>query len=189
MIDQNRATVAKNVDFEARDIAQGNIFKRAPDDEDYSGCTGNEGVSTTHFYHDTVALLVSRKWRVDFEFKSVKSNPQGYTSVAKPIMRSKQLRRRVEKAGARKTLRAGHGTEQKDSFISFRSLWIREDGVYSDDLLTAVAVAAIDLDDVLLLEEVVPMFTKEPQLRSLCSSEKLFQGLGLKHSNLHWRAS
>ena len=35
VIDQNRAVIAENVEIEVKDIAQGNIFKGAPDSEDY----------------------------------------------------------------------------------------------------------------------------------------------------------
>jgi hypothetical protein len=75
-IDQNCATVAENVEFEVGDVAQGDTFKRAPDSEDYSGYTENEGVSTTHFYHATVALLIPRKWRTDFDYRPAKSDPR-----------------------------------------------------------------------------------------------------------------
>jgi hypothetical protein len=75
VLDQNRTEVAKNIDFAIEDIAQGNIFKRAPDYEKYTGYTGNEGVSTTHFYNDTVVLVLPRRFRVDLLYMSVKTDP------------------------------------------------------------------------------------------------------------------
>jgi 2OG-Fe(II) oxygenase superfamily len=75
VLDQNRTEVAKNIDFAIEDIAQGNIFKRAPDYENYTGYTGNEGVSTTHFYNDTIILVLPRRFRVDLLYIVSENRP------------------------------------------------------------------------------------------------------------------
>jgi hypothetical protein len=47
--------VAKDLEFDEESFIQVDaLADEDPDDEDYSGFTGNEGVSTTHFYHRTV---------------------------------------------------------------------------------------------------------------------------------------
>ncbi|KAI2156532.1 hypothetical protein LOZ03_003062 [Ophidiomyces ophidiicola] len=51
------------------DFIQDNAVTGAPDSENYSGYTGNEGVSATHFYRRTVAVIVPRISRVKFLFK------------------------------------------------------------------------------------------------------------------------
>jgi hypothetical protein len=51
----NGKLVAENVDINEEDFLEEHPFKdKTPDDEDYSGYTGNEGVSATHWYRDTV---------------------------------------------------------------------------------------------------------------------------------------
>jgi hypothetical protein len=52
----NGKLVAENVDIDEEDFLEENPFEdRTPDDEDYSGYTGNEGVSATQWYRDTVS--------------------------------------------------------------------------------------------------------------------------------------
>lgn len=54
--------VMSKVTFEEIDIIQSDIFEdRDPDDEDFSGYTGNEGASTTHWYHNTVGASTIAK--------------------------------------------------------------------------------------------------------------------------------
>lgn len=48
----------KNLDFDESFFIQADPFENEePDDEEYSGYTGNEGVSATHFYHRTVRSI------------------------------------------------------------------------------------------------------------------------------------
>jgi hypothetical protein len=55
IVDMNGKMVAENVDVDEEDFLVENPFEdRTPDDEDYSGYTGNEGVSATQWYRDTV---------------------------------------------------------------------------------------------------------------------------------------
>jgi hypothetical protein len=60
VVDLDGVEVDKDLEFDEKDFIQKEPFEnKAPDAEDYSGYTGNEGVSATHFYHRTV----SRLWR------------------------------------------------------------------------------------------------------------------------------
>lgn len=55
VVDLEGVEVGTDMGFDEETFVQPNALKNAePDDEDYSGFTGNEGVSTTHFYHRTV---------------------------------------------------------------------------------------------------------------------------------------
>jgi hypothetical protein len=47
--------VATNIEIDKGCFIQKDVFDREPDDEEFSGYTGNEGVSTTHFYRDSVS--------------------------------------------------------------------------------------------------------------------------------------
>lgn len=58
IVDLNGMEIDKNIAFDEDQFTQENPFENEqPDDEDYSGFTGNEGVSATHFYHRTVKPL------------------------------------------------------------------------------------------------------------------------------------
>lgn len=63
--------IATNVDLDVLDIVQEDAFdNKDPDDEDFSGYTGNEGVTSTHFYHRTCVVIVPRSKKIDFLFES-----------------------------------------------------------------------------------------------------------------------
>ena len=49
---------ARELPLEEENILQPSPFDRRPDAEDYSGCTGNEGVTTTYFYRDSCVIIM-----------------------------------------------------------------------------------------------------------------------------------
>ena len=56
VVDSNGVRVAEELSIDEEDFIEDSPFDdRAPDDEDFSGFTGNEGVSATHWYRDTVS--------------------------------------------------------------------------------------------------------------------------------------
>ena len=55
MVDLEGNVLAHRIRLDEGDIVQEEPFARDPDKEDYSGYTGNEGVSATHWYNDTVS--------------------------------------------------------------------------------------------------------------------------------------
>lgn len=59
VVELDGTEVGKNLNFDdERHMDKSDTFQRIhPDEEDYTGYTGNEGVSTTHFYRRTVRLL------------------------------------------------------------------------------------------------------------------------------------
>lgn len=61
VLDINDSVVGTRMKIEEEDIVQIKPFDRDPDDEDYSGFTGNEGVTTTHFYRYTVSHDTTRR--------------------------------------------------------------------------------------------------------------------------------
>jgi hypothetical protein len=55
IVDMNGKLVAENVAINEEDFLEEDPFEgKTPDDEDYSGFTGNEGASATQWYRDTV---------------------------------------------------------------------------------------------------------------------------------------
>ena len=69
--------VAEELDFRTSDIVQPNVFDGEPDDEEYSGPTGNEGVTTTHFYRDTCMLAIPEHYYIDFVFPAMRRRVGG----------------------------------------------------------------------------------------------------------------
>ena len=58
MVHPNGSVRARDLPFEEEYILQDEPFDRDPDDEDYSGWTGNEGVSATHWYRDSCIVIM-----------------------------------------------------------------------------------------------------------------------------------
>ena len=57
VVDLNGSEIATDLDFDQNNFIQSDPFEDLePDDEDCSGYTGNEGVTTTHFYRRTVSF-------------------------------------------------------------------------------------------------------------------------------------
>jgi len=55
IVDMGGRLVAENVDINQADLLDENSFEnKTPNDEEYSGYTGNEGASATHWYRDSV---------------------------------------------------------------------------------------------------------------------------------------
>ncbi|KAL5331156.1 hypothetical protein ACEPPN_000685 [Leptodophora sp. 'Broadleaf-Isolate-01'] len=78
VVDVDGAEVAEELAFneDLFSFVQEEPFKNlSPDDEDYSGYTGNEGVSATHFYRRTVAILVEISQRMEFLLPDTTTNP------------------------------------------------------------------------------------------------------------------
>ena len=59
VVDLDGVTVAEDLSIAEADFIEDSPFEdRDPDDEDYSGFTGNEGVSATHWYQDSVSSRI-----------------------------------------------------------------------------------------------------------------------------------
>ncbi len=164
VVDQNGKEVANEVDFEVEDIVQGNIFKRAPDDEDYSGYTGNEGVSTTHFYHDSVVVLIPRRGMVDFRFRTARNDAshllKWIESLQAEVKHASQQFPR-EDLSRLCTLVIKHNQIARTQERSYHQVFpyrVR----FADHVLSKTAVAALQLDDVLLFEEAIVQIKGKP---------------------------
>jgi hypothetical protein len=176
VLDQNRTEVAKNIDFAIEDIAQGNIFKRAPDYENYTGYTGNEGVSTTHFYNDTIILVLPRRFRVDLLYMSVKTDPDHVLTWIKRLQ--DDLDHTPDASTKLKLQRLCELIiKQRRKITSSRLSWAREDG-NSNTMMTAVARAALKVDDVVLLKEALQLLEGPPPLRIFGLIRTAIPGLG-----------
>lgn len=176
VIDQNGAEIAKNVEIEIEDIAQGDIFKRAPDDEDYSGFTGNEGVSTTHFYHDTVMLLIPRKYRLDLDLRSAETDPDRIVHWIRSLQ--DDLISALDESKRLQLERICDLVVQRDRKISSSFRYYSRPNCRSRDMLMAVVDAALQLDDILLLEDAVQLLGRDPPVEIFASIRQAIPKLG-----------
>lgn len=166
VVDEDGRVVADEVDLDMADIAQGNIFSRAPDDEDYSGYTGNEGVSTTHFYRDSVIVLIPRRGMVDFKFRFAQKDSgrvlKWIKSLQNEVKHATKLcpREELERLCLLVTEHNRNIRTKKHTSSGMFS-WKTP---FDDYTLSQTAQAALQLDDVLLFEEAIVEITKQPSL-------------------------
>jgi hypothetical protein len=77
IVDLDGNEVGKDYDVEEENIVQEEPFEeRDPDKEDYEGYTGNAGAFATHWYRDTVILLMPSEKHVDFFLRPLRSGSQ-----------------------------------------------------------------------------------------------------------------
>ena len=72
VVGEDGQRVAERLPLEIAEIIQPGVFTGDPDEEDYSGFTGNEGVNATHFYQKTCVVLLPRRFWVDLVFGAIK---------------------------------------------------------------------------------------------------------------------
>jgi len=68
--------VFKDIPIEESDIVQSRPFKRKPNKSEYEGYTGNEGASATHWYKDTVIVLIPNDSFADVMMHRPKYSPE-----------------------------------------------------------------------------------------------------------------
>lgn len=181
VIDQGGRQVADDVDLEITDIAQGDIFKRAPDDEDYSGYTGNEGVSTTHFYHDSVVVIIPRQGLMDFKFRYLSKNPSQLVNSIKGLQAevkdaSEQTSR--EHLTRLCTLIIQHNQELRTKGRAFSVVYL-EMKSFTDSILSQTAIAALQLDSIRLFEDATTEIKAAPSLDLFDAIHASISRLGL----------
>ncbi|KAG9837886.1 hypothetical protein KCU98_g10477, partial [Aureobasidium melanogenum] len=82
VVDDEGHEVFKDIPVEEKDIVQLHPFKRKPNKSEYKGYTGNEGASATHWYKDTVIVLIPND-----SFADVMMHRPKYSSEVVPAQR------------------------------------------------------------------------------------------------------
>ncbi|KAH0022252.1 hypothetical protein KCU78_g5824, partial [Aureobasidium melanogenum] len=82
VVDDEGHEVFKDIPIQERDIVQVHPFKRKPNKSEYEGYTGNEGASATHWYKDTVIVLIPND-----SFADVMMHRPKYSSEVVPAQR------------------------------------------------------------------------------------------------------
>ncbi|KAK5123058.1 hypothetical protein LTR85_003254 [Meristemomyces frigidus] len=86
VVDTEGVETMKDVNIEEECIIQEDPFEdRDPDEEAYEGFTGNAGASATHWYRDTVMVIVKREKLMNFKLRSY-STGGTYSSGRKDML-------------------------------------------------------------------------------------------------------
>ncbi|PWY95940.1 hypothetical protein BO94DRAFT_455780 [Aspergillus sclerotioniger CBS 115572] len=72
LVDSKGTVVGQKLPFPKELLIQNGISNRDPDKEKFSGFTGNEGASATHFYRATGALIIPERFRFRFILQQVR---------------------------------------------------------------------------------------------------------------------
>lgn len=94
--------LAKNITLDEEDIIQSNPFKRAPDGEDFEGYTGNEGTSTTHYYHNSCLVILPKEDVVKFLINPSTTNTVNLQPALEGLIN--QVRRGTDDQGCKTEL-------------------------------------------------------------------------------------
>ncbi|KAK5214727.1 hypothetical protein LTS03_011672, partial [Exophiala xenobiotica] len=70
VVDLNGTKLLDRVPLEMSQIVPEMSFEGAPSREEFSGPTGNEGVSATHWYRRSAAVLIPTEYDMDFHFEA-----------------------------------------------------------------------------------------------------------------------
>ncbi|KAL9119935.1 MAG: hypothetical protein Q9187_003512 [Circinaria calcarea] len=158
MLNADGSKIGQDITIREDDIVQENPFARKPDDEDFSGYTGNEGVSATHFYRNSCLVIVPEDYQIDLLFNSAKEGKKNINTWvgdlidehrAMPQDRKRKINLTrlcqlvIETNEARNREKRGVG---KGCFN-----WRTEEG-FADDTLGLVVKAALQLRNPVLFE-------------------------------------
>lgn len=95
--DENGREVATDFDLHASNVVPVDAFNCKPDSEDYSGYTGNEGVSTTHYYRRACLVVLPSSHYVDFVYGSELRNDPSLEAWVATLKRSDNAEANLER--------------------------------------------------------------------------------------------
>ena len=158
VLDADGSKTAEDIDLQEDDIVQENPFARNPDDEDYSGYTGNQGVSATHFYRNSCLIIFPKDYQIDVLFDSAKKGTKDINAWIGNLIEEYSVKPQDRKRKANliqlcelvaDTNKARSGEKERGGNGCFS--WRKEKG-FSDDTLGLVAKAALHLRNLVLFE-------------------------------------
>ncbi|RDL31044.1 uncharacterized protein BP5553_09833 [Venustampulla echinocandica] len=192
VIDSNGTEVAKNMTVDHDGFLHEEFFEDIdPDDEDYSGYTGNEGVSATHFYHRTIAILMPKTHRIDFFLNPSSPRTSRYKYIYDERLREyatrilqwfEQLTNHMSDnprdMGVRQDLESvcrmvilESGKLRIEAVSNPTVAWGRKPNGFSDEVLACATNTSIALDNMSLFCETFRFWPQEP-------SSSMLRGVG-----------
>lgn len=178
------------------DFLQDELFLKTPDEEDYPGWTGNEGVSATHYYRKSCLVVMPKEYEGRFlrdaagkgkvdtgtwlgrYLDSFRQNPADLT-LRRELRATRDSIIDASKAYAL----AKAAVDTKDS--RYASTLLARTHTYPDHVIGCIAEAALLMEDAALFEDAAP------HVQDTLPSE-VFHELGKKLTSKRrdsWRAS
>ncbi|KAL8640486.1 MAG: hypothetical protein Q9228_002594 [Teloschistes exilis] len=177
----NGTKVAADVKVGKSDFLQDKLFLKTPDEEDYSGWTGNEGVSATHYYRRSCLIVMPKEYGGRFLRDAA---GKGKVDTAELTLR-RELRATCDSIidASKAYALAKAAVDTKDS--RYASMLLARTHTYPDHVIGCIAEAALLMEDAALFEDAAP------HVQDTLPSE-VFQELGKKLTGKRrdsWRAS
>ncbi|KAI4204825.1 MAG: hypothetical protein LQ350_000891 [Teloschistes chrysophthalmus] len=192
----NGTKVATDVKVGKSDFLQDELFLKTPDEEDYSGWTGNEGVSATHYYRRSCLVVMPKEYEGRFLRDAAgKGKVDTGTWLGKDLDRFRQnpadltlrgeLRATCDSIidASKAHALAKAAVDAKDS--RYAKMLMARTHTYPDHVIGCVAEAVLLMEDPALFEDAAP------RVQDTLPSE-VFHELGKKltgKSRESWRAS
>ncbi|KAL9578792.1 MAG: hypothetical protein Q9212_005497, partial [Teloschistes hypoglaucus] len=192
----NGTKVATDVKVEKSDFLQDELFLKTADEEDYSGWTGNEGVSATHYYRRSCLVVMPKEYEGPFLHDAASKGKVNVGTWLGKYLES--FRQNPEDSTLREELRAicksiinasksyalAKGVLEREH-SRYASTLLARTRTYPDHVIGYVAEAALLMEDTALFEDAAP------RVQNTLPSE-VFHELGRKltgKSRESWRAS
>ncbi|WEW59015.1 hypothetical protein PRK78_004483 [Emydomyces testavorans] len=196
VIDSDGVKILDHLDVNDLDCIQKNVISGIPDSEDYSGYTGNEGVSATHFYKKTVAVILPQSFRVAFRFNGMKPPSTGMSDWIEQLLQSLADPNDVESREEFRELSQlviDYNSEVDKTNASQSSnrpgyYFQRRLAPFPDEILCKIAKGLSDIDEMTLCEVAIKQIRQRvtPMLSlciaKLCCNRSFEEGMELLHA-------
>ncbi|KAK2858494.1 hypothetical protein FQN49_004680 [Arthroderma sp. PD_2] len=166
VVDAEGNLVTTKMPIEPLDFVQRRVLRGEPTEEDYSGYTGNEGTSVTHFYRKTVAIIVPKSLDVDFRFRGMLPRNEADLSTwlkrLLPLISDQEDSTSREEFSRVAKLTLNHN-EVYNKFKEIRTPWSQTGHFrdkFSDTIISLVAQGLYMIKDLKTFEESIQLHSE-----------------------------
>lgn len=192
MLDMNGSKIAEDITIQEHNIVQEKPFAWKPDNEDYSGYTGNEGVSATHFYRNSCLVISPKDYQINLFFDSAKKGTKDINTWVGNLIEEHRVMPQDQK---RKTdlihlcelvidTNQARNREREEGGRGFFN-WRTEKG-FSNNTLGLVVKAALQLRNPVLFEKAASVTNKRWPPPVYFDVGQTLQQLGLSNWHKGW---
>ncbi|KAI9882227.1 MAG: Sorting nexin mvp1 [Watsoniomyces obsoletus] len=181
--------VADTLKIHETRFVQHRVFKRPPDDEEYSGYTGNEGVSAIHFYHHTAIIILPQSHKVDFLFQGVKDGDVDVKSWIRRLLKKYEAHpEKKDELGRLCELVMGqvegHRAHIRKGYTYYRGDRSDYDNI-SDEALAMVTIASMRLKQLKMFQMALIFFQNKVPLSVFAEIGRNLHHLGFMEEVRH----
>ncbi|EFR04196.1 hypothetical protein MGYG_07203 [Nannizzia gypsea CBS 118893] len=164
VIDSQGKTVCSEVPVENSEYIQKSVLRGTPTDEEYSGYTGNEGTSVSHFYRNTAVVIVPESLNVYFRFRGIKGSNQNELSAwlqrLLPLINDPDGSKSREEFIQLAKLVLAHNQAYQKSRELLKSSWHTSSTftfLFSDAILSTIAQGCYTMRDYKLFDDAIKL--------------------------------